>query len=352
MVTWPRMFPEIRPLEPGDLPELSRFLAEGFGASADAEFAAPDVLRWKYLDPIGGESPARSFVACAGGRIVGHVGVCPTVFEGPGLPREGVSTLHMIDWLGSRDHRSVGTALMRQAHRGAATQYVLVANERARRVTGGAGYVPVAEVPVFRKVLRPGYRWNESGHGSAGRLLRVARDAARAGLNPGRRPRIAVELREAAEFGPEVARIVADTRARAVLTSRCPGRLNHALAYPRPGISGHWIVAGGAVRGFALVNVVAHGPVRAGKLVECLVEGGDAALWHAAAAALVRHLRARGADLAVAFGSTPWMALALRQCGFDPVHRLEFTLRDRDGRIPRDAPFHLSPFEADHAYSQ
>src|SRR5690348_7672191 len=99
------MPPEIRPLEPNDLPELGRFLVEGFGAPPEAPFAAPDVLRWKYLEPIAGLAEARSFVACAGGRIVGHVGVCPTVFVGAALPPEGVSTLHMIDWLGAREHR-------------------------------------------------------------------------------------------------------------------------------------------------------------------------------------------------------------------------------------------------------
>jgi hypothetical protein len=349
---------EIRPLRPDDLTDLSRFLAEGFGAPAGADFAAPDVLRWKYLDPIaidvgggGGEAP-RSFVACeGGGRIVGHVGACPTAFEGPGLPPRGVSTLHMIDWLGSREHRSVGTALMRQAQRGAETQYVLVANERARRVTRGAGYEPVAEVPVFRKVLRAGYRWKVPGHGPAGRLLRVARDAARMATNPGRSPRVAVELRRVSGFGPEAARILDDFRTRAVLTGRCPGRLNHALLFPRPGMSGWLILAEGDPRGFALLNVAGQGPVRAGKVVECLVEGQDAGLWHAAVSALAAELARQGADLAVAFGGTPWMALALRQSGFAESHRLEFTLRDRRGLIPRGAPFHLSPFEADSAYT-
>src|SRR4051812_5764290 len=111
------MTPEIRPLRPDDLPELSRFLTDGFHAPGDAEFAAVDVLGWKYLDPIGGGDAPRSFVASAGGEIVGHVGVCRTVFEGLGLPPGGVTTLHMIDWLGSRAHRSVGSALMQHAHR-------------------------------------------------------------------------------------------------------------------------------------------------------------------------------------------------------------------------------------------
>ena len=44
---------DIRPLCSKDLPELSQFLAAGFQARPDADFAAPAVLRWKYLEPIG-----------------------------------------------------------------------------------------------------------------------------------------------------------------------------------------------------------------------------------------------------------------------------------------------------------
>ncbi|SIO33154.1 hypothetical protein SAMN05444166_3844 [Singulisphaera sp. GP187] len=346
------MIPEIRPLRPDDLHELSRFLIDGFHAPDDADFAAPDVLGWKYLDPIrGGDAAPRSFVACAEGRIVGHVGLCPTVFEGVGLPPGGIATLHMVDWLGSRSHRSVGSALMRHAHQGVKTQYVLVANERARRVTGSAGYASMAEVTVFQRVLRVGYRWRAPGLGPGARLLRVGRDAVRKLLNPGRSPRVAVELRRVGEFGPEIDPILDDWRARVILTSRAPERLNHALRYPRPGMTGWLLVAEGETRGFALLNVNRQGTVRAGKLVECLVQGEDSALRHAAVTALTEELGRQGADLAVGFASTPWIADALRLSGFTPAHHLEFTLRDREGLIPNGVPIHLSSFEADYAYS-
>ena len=42
---------EIRPLTADDIPELSRFLTTGFHTSPEADYAAPDVLRWKYLEP-------------------------------------------------------------------------------------------------------------------------------------------------------------------------------------------------------------------------------------------------------------------------------------------------------------
>src|SRR4051812_27500236 len=137
--------PEIEPLRPDDLPELSRFLVEGFRAPADADFAALDVLRWKYIEPRETGDAPRSFVARdEGGRIVGHVGIVPGRFEGEALAAGPVSTLHMIDWLGAREHRSVGTALMRRAHRGAATPYMRVANDLARGGRGGRGPRPTS----------------------------------------------------------------------------------------------------------------------------------------------------------------------------------------------------------------
>ena len=41
----------IRPLQLDDLDDLSRFLTAGFHTAPDADFALPEVLRWKYLGP-------------------------------------------------------------------------------------------------------------------------------------------------------------------------------------------------------------------------------------------------------------------------------------------------------------
>ena len=284
------------------------------------------------------------------GRIIGHVGICPGRFEGEAVSAGPVATLHMIDWLGARAHRAVGTLLMRRAHREAATQFVLVANDRARRVTGAVGYAPVAEVPVFEKVLRPGPRLRAPGHGPVGRLVRAARDMARAVASRGERPRARVALSRVETFGDEITPILANARTRAVLNARSPALLNAFLRYPRPGPSGWLVTEGGRLLGLALLNVVPRAGGRGGKIVECLLEGDDPDRWHAAIAALTGELKAQGADTALAYGSTPWAASALRRAGFRARYRLEFTLRDRDGLIPRGATFHLTPMEADAAF--
>ena len=77
------MTADIKPLGADEIPELGRFLTEEFHTAADAEFAAPDVLRWKYStrraastspgvtscakrggsSAISGSAPARSWAA-------------------------------------------------------------------------------------------------------------------------------------------------------------------------------------------------------------------------------------------------------------------------------------------------
>jgi hypothetical protein len=345
------MRPEIEPLRPDDVAELSRFLTEGFHTAADADFAASDVLRWKYFDPRGGGDVPRSYIAREGGRIVGHLGLCTGSFLGGTLPGGEVSTLHMIDWISARPGSSVGASLMLRSHRHAQTQYGLGGSAAGRSVGGGGGYALVGTVPVFHKVVRPAYRLRAPRRGRARALSGWARDLARAALNRGHAPRVRVELREVAEFGPEIGPVLESYRALAAFTNRRPELLNHLLRYPRGGISGWLLVRDGAVRGFALLSVVRHGAVRIGKLTDCVLDDTDPAAWQAALHALTRALKGRSADVVEGFASTRWMAGALRGCGFTEAHGLEFRLRDKSRLVPPGTTFHLTPLEADYAYT-
>ena len=346
----------VRPTALDDLPELGRFLVEGFHAPPGASFAATDVLRWKYFDPRGldaGDAP-RSLLAREPklGAIVGHVGVCPARFRGGALPADGISTLHMIDWLSTGG--GAGAALMRRAHRAADTQYGFGGSAAGRGVIDRGGYGLVALVPVVQRVLRPGHRLRDPSHGVLGRLARAARDVAGIAGRPPRRADKSVELRPVAAFGPEVNRVLQRSMPRALFTSRGPDFLNHVLRYPRGGVTGFLLDRDGATRGFAVLSIVARdgGSARQGRVAECLLDDpDDADLWLASAAALTAELKRQGADVAVAFASTPWSALAFRSAGYAVAHALEFRLRDRSGRLPVTLPFHLTPLEADYAYT-
>jgi hypothetical protein len=364
---------DIRPLTVEDIPELGRFLAAGFHADPDADFAAPEVLRWKYLAPapatrvgcpastdetdVSDPDLPRSYVARdEGGQIVGHLGLCRTAFEGKALASAGgrVSTIHIIDWLGSPEHKAVGMSLMRQAHQGVATQFGLGVSQAALVVGERAGYDLRSLVPVYTRVLRASY-WRRAGGLSPWRRgLGMARDAASRLIRPSRSPRSAIALRRVSAFGSEIVPIVESAKEHVILTSRNPARLNAFLNFPRQSMSGwHLIDEMGRLRGLAVLNVIPKdgGRTRTGKVVDCLLDDVDANLWHAAFHALTGELARQGADLTQAYASTPWVVEALRRSGYASRYSVKFHIRDRQGLVPKGATFHLTPLEGDYAYT-
>ncbi len=345
---------DIRPTAEADLPALSQFLIEGFHAPADAPFAAGDVLRWKYFEPLGEEGDApRSYLAIEPetGEIAAHLGVWRSRFHGVGLPAEGIATLHMIDWLSAKNAVGAGAALMRRAHQSCSVQYGFGGSVAGRTVGERGGYALVANIPVYHRVLRPMYRLSEREHGWAGRSARAVRDVVGVLRRPAKRPKQPVELEAVAAFGEEVVPILECYEKRAIFTSRTAGALNHALRYPRGGLTGWRVRRDGAVRGFAVL-AIAPGTPRIGRIAECLLDDPDEPdLWHAAIHALTAELARQGADRAVAAGSTEWSRTGLAASGYFFAHDLDFRLRDRGNVIPRDAVFHLTQMEADYAYS-
>lgn len=360
---------DIRPLEPGDLAELSRFLTAGFHADPDADFAAPEVLRWKYLgvepgdaheaEPPGESREPLSYVALdESGRIIGHLGLCRTEFEGRALEAAGgrVATIHIIDWLGSPGAPAVGMSLMRRAHQGVPTQFGLGVSPSALVVGERAGYDLRSLVPVSTRVLRPGYWLRAGGLNLPRRALGLTRDVI-GGLRPlmlGRPGRPGLRMVPVDRFGDEIAPIVAAAGEHAVFTARDPARLNAFLAFPRQNMTGwHFRDDSGALRGFALLNVIPRdgGWTRIGKVVDCLLDDTDVFRWRAAFAAIARELDRQGADVVQAYGSTPWSAEALRRCGFVSRYSVKFHIRDRRGLIPHGPAFYLTPLEGDYGYT-
>ena len=354
---------DIRPLTPDDLPELCRFLTAGFHAPADAEFAAPEILRWKYLEPAASGSDetdpdtARSYVARdEAGRIVGHLGLCRTEFEGHALAASGgrVPTIHIIDWLGSPEHRAIGMSLMREPHQGVGTQFGLGVSQAALVVGERAGYELRSLVPVYTRVLRAGYWLRSGGLSPLQRGLRLARDVASRLIRPPAVPRVIITLRKVPAFGPEIIPIVDQAKAHVIFTRRDPDRLNAFLRFPRQAMSGwHLLDDTGRLRGFAVLNLIPkdQGRTRTGKFVNLLLDDLDVAAWQASVIALTSELARQGADLAQAYASTPWAVEALGRSGYTSRFAVKFHIRDRQGIIPRDAIFHLTPLEGDYAYT-
>jgi hypothetical protein len=347
---------EIQPLTADDIRELSRFLTVGFNSPPDADYAAPDVLRWKYLEDVALTGP-RSYIARdETNTIVGHLGLCRTAFEGQAIMTSGgqVSTIHIIDWLGSPNHRAVGISLMRKAHEGVATQFGLGVSQAALVVGERAGYKLQGLVPAYVRVLRPGYWMRTSGLSLLSRGLRLARDVILPWIRPPKPPRATITLKRVFAFGPEIDPIISGAKAHAILTQRDAGRLNAILRFPRQSITGwHLLDNANTLRGLAVLNVIPkdQGRTRLGKIVDCLLDDIDIDRWHAAIVGLTRELAIQGADLAQAYASTPWTAEALRQSGYKSRFSVKFHIRDRQELIPREALFHLTPLEGDYAYT-
>jgi len=350
------MPPEIQALQPGDLDDLSRFLTAGFHTPPDADFAAPEVLRWKYLEPRGeDDNVPRSYLARdEGSRVVGHVGICRTYFESDRIPAGRTVTLHMIDWLGSAEQRAVGVSLMRRAHAQAPIQFGVGASEAARAVAKRGGYQLGDPVPMYQRVLRPSHWLRVSNLSLAERGSRLARDLAQEVLRRSRSSSGQIKLHQITSFDQAIAPIIEDAKHHAILTGRTPARLNHFLRFPRQAMSGwHLVASPQQLCGFALLNIVPQhgGQVRLGKIVDCLLEGTDIAIWSAAIQALTEELQRQEADVVQAFAAPPWVAKSLRQSGFVSRSTLEFNVRDRQRLLPEGIPFHLMPIEADYAYT-
>ncbi len=346
---------EIEPTHNDDaaLAELGRFLTAGFGAPVDSPFASIDVLRWKHFDPIPASDAPRSYVARKNGVVVGHLGLARGAFFGPELPPEGVETLHMIDWLGSKNAPGVGASLLLRTHRGIPTQYGLGGSRDGRGVGGAFGYTLVGEVPVYQRILRP-TRWlrnRDSGLTWPGRAARTARDIATLLTHRPQKPSRRLDLVRVETFDDRDADAFKSLTTASIVNDRRAEALNHFLRHPRGWIHGYRLgTPDGSIRGSALISLVERRDgARVGKLLDWAFEVGDIALEHAAVDALTHRLADLRADVVTAFASTSRQAQVLCLAGFTTLHPLEFRLRDKGGLLPRDLPFHLTALDADYA---
>lgn len=341
--------PEIAPTAPEDLDALGRFLADGFGTRPDAPFARAEVLRWKYFPEEAPPFPL-SFVAKADGRIVGHVGAAPARFRDAASEID-VPALHMIDWLRDPAFPSLGVALMRKIHAQADVQFAVYGSAVARRVMRGSGYRPIQEIPLHRLVLRPfahirlqpGFKgWAKSMRDlltvSSSQRIRTATDT--------------FAFKDTECFDDRAATIQSRARfeGNPLFTARDPARLNHLLRCPAARMIGGWIVQGAETVGWAILGLLERDGIRFGKVVDAFLQTNDPEAWAGSVRILTDRLRAEGVEVIDAFHGAPWASEAFRRCGYRAIDRLDFLMRDREGRLPTGAPYHLTPIEADYAY--
>jgi len=341
---------EIQSLPKKKISELHDFLITGFQQPPDAEFAAESVLEWKYFDPLDSATAPRAFIATVNGRIVACVGICPTRLV-VGLSPQLVTASHGIDWLADKSEVAAGLMVGQQSEENFDVQFVIGGTPQAIKIKKKQGWIFPLQVPTFCRILRPIYRLQSPRQDALWKAaVKVARDYGRRMFCCRRSPKTALVVRQVEVFGNEIERITSACQMPDVHTLRTPELLNHYLRYPKKNISGCLVMAGNQVRGFALLSIVQRQGIRMGKIVDCFLDCLDQDLWHAALFALTNQLQANGADLVVCYGSTPWMAAALKNNGFYQQKQSPLSVRDPKNLIPNNATFYLTHLEADHAY--
>ena len=230
--------------------------------AVSAQKAVPGLLsqslKDQSIDSRGCCHAPLSYVAVSeSGKIVGHLGLCRTYFQGKGItaPSGQVETMHIIDWLGSSDHRAIGISLMRLSHPGAETQFGLGVSPSALAVGERAGYQLRGLVPVYNRVLRAGYSLRKGGLRPIERYLRLAHDTVGCLIRRRGRSQTFLTLERVLAFGPEILEVTAKAKTHVILTDRDPRRLNAFLRFPRQDFSG-WYLRDetGRIRGFATLE--------------------------------------------------------------------------------------------------
>lgn len=341
---------EIRSIQHGDLPQLSKFLIAGFKAAPDAEFANPDVLCWKYFDPMGTDDCSRCFVAVDNGQIVACVGISQTRLV-VGHPPRLVSTSQGFDWLSSKTDLAAGLMVGQRADQCADIQVAIGGTAKAVKIRARGGYKTGLQVPEFIRILRPSHRLRQPRPVSLGKaVLQMIRDSVRRMTHPPRHPTIAFDLRQVRTFGDEVAEITRQCVMPEIYTVRSPELLNHFLRYPRHNITGWHFMQGNRVRGYALLSVVQHESVRVGKIVDLFFDNMQPDLWQAGLHGLTQQLAKLTADIAVCYATTPWMVNALMASGYFNNRLRPLDYHDPKKLMPPAPSFYLTHLEADHAY--
>lgn len=338
------------------LPELSRFLREGFQIpDPDAAAFSPGSLRWKYLEPRHRWPGPRSFVARQNGRITAHAGITTTEFVAPSDLSLAVSAVHPVDWLSGAPGGVLGTMVALRAMSQGEVQYSLGSTEIGQKVLLGCGFKEIQPARFACKVFRlqkPAvWRFLHGPHRTAKQAALLGTDLLQSLLARFRTAGAeSVTIRSVRQFGEEAAGIFRGCKLSLTCTSRAPELLNYFLRFPQGTVTGWLIERAGALAGFALLSVIERRGVRLGNIVECFLADDDPEVWRAAVARLTAQLQSQHCDLVRCLGTVPWLRAALKRNRFFFRGRCSLFLRDPRARVPLHRSFLLSDLDADGGY--
>lgn len=295
------------------------------------------------------EESATSLIARSGGKIIGHIGICPRQFIVTGNGSAPVSTMHAIDWLGSAEHAGAGTFLMLQAFGSCKTQYALGGSDHAQAVFPRLGFDQKPSLPVYRKVLAPFHRLRTTDQSWIRKLGGTAKDILTVWRSRTRPTSETVELRQVSAFTADIDSLLQQSTMKLVTCQRDHLLLNYFLRYPLPGFSGWTIHSSGKLIGYALLKVTPYGRIQQGRIVDCWLDTEEFSYWQSAVAALNHQLRAASVDTVTCYATHPSLLTALQLNGFTPWGEKNVYIRDKQHSLPSELQLGLSMLEADHA---
>jgi hypothetical protein len=163
----------IEPTTPQDQAALIQFLITIFHANSGAPFVKPELIHWKYFEPLEGWNGPRSFILKQGSNIVAHAGIIPLSFI---TQNREVSGIHLIDWAASPSVPGAGVLLLRKAASLTETILAVGGSTDTRQIMPKLGFKEVATLELFARVVRPSAQVSKKAFRSWKAPARLARN--------------------------------------------------------------------------------------------------------------------------------------------------------------------------------
>jgi hypothetical protein len=288
------------------------FLKTAFAdATAPAELTSPQLMAWKAFAPHPDWPGSRSYIARQDGRIVAHVCVWPTGFD---TPSGKIGCSHLLDWAADPAAAGAGVTIYRHLMQMTDTVLAIGGSPQARRLLPRIGFKSYGTLDYYARVVRPFRQYRQRSRTSP------LREVARLGRNIiWSMPRPWPVRHEWSSAPSERAGVWLDELvSRCAPQTYCPGRrsaalVNYLLECPAAACRLYSLSRNGARQGYFILNEV-HGQTR---IVDLFINSGESAEWESAYRAAFRAAASLAATCeVVAATSLPWLAEALRSCGF------------------------------------
>jgi hypothetical protein len=295
---------QLRPLQESDLPRLEAFLRQVFAAPPEAQFAARQMLAWKYLtsDPVWAGD--LSYVLERDGRLAAHAGACPVVFRSPTGRRVTCATI--IDWAADRGTPGAGLVVCRHVMQLADATFLIGGTATTWALAPSLGFRPVLQARVYVRWVRPLKEfWLRPKNPRA--ALRLLHGVARAPFG-----RLAARrgwgISPVSRFDESAQSVVAAAPRLYSAAERTLAQLNHRLDCPATATRGYLLLRSDTILGYAIATV---GKWEA-KILDLRLNSQDPKDWAAAYAVVTDRLsKEPGVCRICALASVPMLQQAL-----------------------------------------